>query len=308
MMNQKYFLDDNNLSKLLKKKANELYFLQKKRKLKNLEINNNNDFIFQKNTNFSILNRKKIEAKISQLSKIENSQQVPQSYFINAVKNNFENFEFFKNENQEQNNKIQNLLFGMKNNLDDFSIKRNINENINILSKDQSKESSSNQISYFLEKKNHFIITQEEKPKKNIYKEDALNTENNREIRVLKNNKVVYMNRDLLNSYSSLRKIKKLNNTFFVEKNKRCSKYRGVSKNGYQWQVLMMFNKNKYYLGSYPSEELAARIYDVLAIKNRGTKARTNFAYNKNQIKKIYENEIDIKSENISEIIEQLIN
>ena len=44
---------------------------------------------------------------------------------------------------------------------------------------------------------------------------------------------------------------------------------------------------NKYYLGRYPSEELAARIYDIFAIKYRGIKARTNFIYNNNQIKKI---------------------
>ena len=293
---------------MLTKKVNELYFLQKKRKLKNLEINNNNDIIFQKDTNFSILNSKKIEVNISQQSEIENGQQVSQSYFSNFKKNNFENFESFKNENLELNNKIQNLLNGMKNNLVDFSFKKNVNENINILSKDQSKESSNNKISYFIEKKNYFNITREEKPEKKIFKGDDLNTENNNEIKVLKNNKVVYINRDLLNSYSSFKNIKKLNNTFFVGRNKRSSKYRGVSKNGYQFQVLMMVNNNKYYLGSYPSEELAARIYDVLAIKNRGTKARTNFVYNKNQIKKIYENEIDIKSENISEIIEQLIN
>jgi len=293
---------------MLTKKVNELYFLQKKRKLKNLEINNNNDIIFQKDTNFSILNSKKIEVNISQQSEIENGQQVSQSYFSNFKKNNFENFESFKNENLELNNKIQNLLNGMKNNLVDFSFKKNVNENINILSKDQLKESSNNKISYFIEKKNYFNITREEKPEKKIFKGDDLNTENNNEIKVLKNNKVVYINRDLLNSYSSFKNIKKLNNIFFVGRNKRSSKYRGVSKNGYQFQVLMMVNNNKYYLGSYPSEELAARIYDVLAIKNRGTKARTNFVYNKNQIKKIYENEIDIKSENISEIIEQLIN
>jgi hypothetical protein len=305
-LDQKYIIDDKDLPKMLKNKENELYFLQKKRKLKNLEINNN-DFIFQKDNNFSILNGKKIEVNINQQNEIENGQQIIKTPFINFGKKNSKNFEFFKNENLEKNNKIQNLLNGMKNNLVDFSTKKNVNGNIDILSKDQSKESSNNQISHFLEKKNYFIVKQEEKPKK-IYKADTLNTENNNEIKVLKNNKVVYINRDLLNSYSSLRNIKEVNNTFFVERNKRTSKYRGVSKNGYQWQVLMMVNNNKYYLGSYPSEELAARIYDVLAIKNRGAKAKTNFVYNKNQIKKINENEIDIKSENISEIIEQLIN
>ena len=135
-----------------------------------------------------------------------------------------------------------------------------------------------------------------------------MNTENNNEIKVLKNNKVVYINTYLLNSYSSSRNIKTLNNIAFVGRNKRSSQYRGVSKNGNLWQVLMAINNNKYYIGSYPSEELAARIYDILAIKNRGVKARTNFVYNNNQIKKICESEIDLKSANISDIIEQLIN
>ena len=72
-------------------------------------------------------------------------------------------------------------------------------------------------------------------------------------------------------------------------------------------QILQMINKNKSYIGSYPSEELAARIYDILALKNRGIKARTNFIYNSKQIKKICEMEINIKSENINDIISQLI-
>ena len=42
----------------------------------------------------------------------------------------------------------------------------------------------------------------------------------------------------------------------------------------------MMLNKNKKYIGSYQSEELAGRIYDILSIKTRGVKAKTNFIYN----------------------------
>ena len=114
-------------------------------------------------------------------------------------------------------------------------------------------------------------------------------------------------NNFLLNSYSTSKNIKELNTIAFVERNKRSSRFRGVSKNGNQWQVLMMINKNKSYIGSYDSEEFAARIYDVLAIKNRGMNARTNFKYNSKQIKNICEKDIDIKSKNINEIISQLI-
>ena len=70
----------------------------------------------------------------------------------------------------------------------------------------------------------------------------------------------------------------------------------------------MMINNKNNYIGSYPSEELAARIYDILAIKNRGIRARTNFFYNGIQIKKILEKNINIKCDNISDIIKQIIN
>ena len=69
----------------------------------------------------------------------------------------------------------------------------------------------------------------------------------------------------------------------------------------------MMINKTKSYIGSYDSEELAARIYDILAFKYRGIKARTNFKYTYNQIKNICEADIDIKDKNIYDIIIQLI-
>ena len=69
-----------------------------------------------------------------------------------------------------------------------------------------------------------------------------------------------------------------------------------------------MINNKKYYIGSYLSEEIAARIYDILAIKNRGIQARTNFIYNNAQITKIKESILDLKSDNISDILVQLIN
>ena len=70
----------------------------------------------------------------------------------------------------------------------------------------------------------------------------------------------------------------------------------------------MMINNKKCYLGNYPSEDLAARIYDIQAIKSWGINARTNFVYNNNQIKKIYNNQINMKCNNISDIMGQLNN
>jgi GDP-D-mannose dehydratase len=70
----------------------------------------------------------------------------------------------------------------------------------------------------------------------------------------------------------------------------------------------MQINNKQRYIGSYLSEELAARVYDILSIKNRGIKARTNFKYNYIQKKNISESKINLKSDNISDIIKQLTN
>ena len=142
---------------------------------------------------------------------------------------------------------------------------------------------------------------------KKINEKDLLDSEASNEIKVLKNTKVVYISTNLVKSYYTNRSIKKLNKIKFIITNKRRSKYRGVSKNGNKWQVLIMVNNKKCYLGSYPSEELAARVYDIYAIKSYGNKARTNFVYNYSQLKKIHEKKINIKSSNISDFVKQLI-
>lgn len=48
--------------------------------------------------------------------------------------------------------------------------------------------------------------------------------------------------------------------------NFRGSRFRGISKNGNSWQILLMVNRKKKYLGTLPTEELAAKFYDKVAI------------------------------------------
>ncbi len=90
------------------------------------------------------------------------------------------------------------------------------------------------------------------------------------------------------------------------EKKYRNSLYRGVTKNGKKWQTIVSYKKNMQYYGVYPTEEIAARVYDIISIKNKGIRAKTNFIYNLHQIQKISEEKI-FNTNNINEDIIKLI-
>ncbi|CDW81922.1 ant-like protein [Stylonychia lemnae] len=68
---------------------------------------------------------------------------------------------------------------------------------------------------------------------------------------------------------------------------KRGSVFRGVSKNGKKWQVMVMGNNCKYFSGSITSERLAARIYDRFALQHFGLRAKTNLDYTKDSLQQI---------------------
>ena len=61
----------------------------------------------------------------------------------------------------------------------------------------------------------------------------------------------------------------------------RGSAYRGVSKNKSKWQMMIMGNFKKMYVGAIQSEDEAAVLYDKIAIITHGLKAKTNFSYRK---------------------------
>lgn len=59
----------------------------------------------------------------------------------------------------------------------------------------------------------------------------------------------------------------------------RGSQFRGVSKNKFKWQMMIMINQRKVYLGAIKTENIAARFYDYIAILSQGLNAKTNFSY-----------------------------
>ena len=114
--------------------------------------------------------------------------------------------------------------------------------------------------------------------------------------RKLKNYKILQKekmthDKSIYSDGSSKRILEKISNKEF-KKFINSSKYRGVSKNGNKWQVLLMNDKIRYYFGNYNSEEVAAKIYDFFSLKFKGNKAKTNFFYSEEKIKKIFDMKI----------------
>eukprot|EP00347_Sterkiella_histriomuscorum_P003222 403365125 len=69
----------------------------------------------------------------------------------------------------------------------------------------------------------------------------------------------------------------------------RGSQFRGVSRNGKKWQVMIMGKSKKQYIGAIEDESEAALIYDWHAVVTQGIRAKTNFSYTRDQLMKIAE-------------------
>lgn len=64
----------------------------------------------------------------------------------------------------------------------------------------------------------------------------------------------------------------------------RGSSFRGVSKNGKAWQVLIMLESQKVYLCNTEEPILAAKLYDLTVLQTKGLKAKVNFQYTKSEL------------------------
>lgn len=64
----------------------------------------------------------------------------------------------------------------------------------------------------------------------------------------------------------------------------RRSHFIGVSRNGPNWQALICIKKRKTYIGTYETEEEAARAFDLYSLLLHNTSAKTNFGYTKAEI------------------------
>ena len=191
----------------VEKKTKELNLLQRKRESEKYKLEFNNNHLFKKQNNFSIPKENKIMENISQYYKIRNVRNDLQPYPINYKANNYEKWfcDSASNSNQKQNNEIQII--------NDASLHNNPSTKLKFWN-----------------------------IKKKINEKNIFDLDNNNEIKVLKNNKIVYMNTYLRNSNSTSKAINKLKKITFIKINKRGSKYRGVSRNGNNWQVFNFYN------------------------------------------------------------------
>ena len=249
----------------------------------NFMINNNLNNNVNSNINNKIINNSKnnINKDINKIINTNSNPKIKETYLKN---NNLEN-----KKNNNINNKNKYI----------FKTYNNINKDNNLSkSKTQRKKRMSTESSSSLSQKQ-----KKSSPLFNI-KKKSLNKEKEQFIsrkrkRYIKHNKLVFIqlskekekkgknNKNNIND--NLLNLEKFNDFFQKNRKPRGSKYRGVSKNGRNWQVLIVVKKQKKYLGSYSNEEEAARAYDKIALQNLGFNAITNYDYTKEEIDEILE-------------------
>ena len=292
----------------IENKESDLLLLKKKRKAEQSFLNDQWKFMTpKKEVDFSLLKQTDIKldninfTSSSEISFDYNNKKNNSPHRLNEIEYLIKKIINSKNENQKIDLEVNDLGIPEKNkffknekiDIDkkiELSKLKNINWKNNNLFKEMNVNNNGNDII-----------------ENNCDKKDEEDIIKRSEVKVMINNKLVYSNSNGTNSHQYSNNFQKSKKILFINVGRRRSKYRGVSKNGNQWQVLFMVNKNKSYVGTYTSEDFAARVYDIMAIKNRGNKAKTNFIYSETQIRKICNTEIDIKSKNFKEKISELL-
>jgi hypothetical protein len=206
-----------------------------------------------------------------------------------ALKYEENSFEPFSTHHNSEHSKIHDVKFGLSGEKKNMTIKKITPKRKFIVKLAKTEKSEKTKyISKILEKtqksneKSNNII----KNKKSVfhYKENGILSFSNETPKDLSLSKVHKVR------CRRYRTSKNSNTPFYSNKNgksQRGSQYRGVSRNGNQWQVLIMVKKQKLYLGSFTDEKEAGKAYDMVAIKNHGLKAKTNFLYTDEEIRRL---------------------
>lgn len=282
---------------------------------KNQLINEQNQCIFPKtikNENFEKLNKLN-SGNLSFFETLNNNIVSTKKFINDSIQNKNMNKTSYSN-NPNDIFKVEKTIFHNNNGLNsngkkeikkDKEItakKQDINSNTKIIFKsniypsvNDKEDCGKNEINYQLKKPipksqtQFFIVKKQEKNNQFLLPKRK---------RLIKNKKLVFIQEEKDFEYNTInisdenekKNIDLLNyeNELLKQNPKsRRSKYRGVSKNGNNWQVLIMVKKKKKYLGSFSNEEEAARVYDKCALQNHGIRAKTNYDYTKEEVEKI---------------------
>ena len=241
----------------------------------NNNINSNLNLNGERNTN-NIKNIKnnstKINLKNNNLKNTEKSKNPTENKdkASNPIVNNNSN----NNNNTKNNN-----LYSKENNINNSTKGNNNNQTSTEKNPQPSIKSPTQTVPKF-----HKVIFN---IKESSPKESTLLSKKRK--RFIKNNKLVFVQMGDNELDPKNEKEYDEEQSLEIQKNPkpRGSRFRGVSKNGSQWQVLIMVKKKKRYLGSFANEEEAARAYDKVALQNHGNKAKTNYDYTKEEVEKI---------------------
>ena len=262
----------------------------------NTNISTNSNININKNINNNIkmdnINNNSININTNQNLNLNNNinddnKNIINNYFQNE--NNKNNIEKDSADNMNNKTKIDHQIHDETN---DISNKNNIT----------AKTSKPERVPYLKKPALLFNVKETSLIEEEKLKQKSQFTSKKRK-RFLKNNKLVFIQSDKAKDYED-KKDKNEQEEYevndeasfdsekvseLIQKNTkpRGSKYRGVSKNGSQWQVLIMVKKKKRYIGSFSNEEEAAKAYDKVALQHHGIKAKTNYDYTKEEVEKI---------------------